>query len=681
MSSTPPRTSSPEHAREPEADNPLAGKGLQPVRARAYVLIVLLAVAVCVSVAYAELVASKGGSVEAVMLGAVPMAPAAIAVLLALIAANALLRAVSGRFGLNPAELAVIYFATVCAAMVSSFGLAGLLLPNLMGVNYYASPQSHSWRNLFYPHIPKWMVPWDPAGGENQWVTQRFFEGLRVGESVPWGAWITPIFAWLVFALLLFFLMACVATLLRRQWVDNEKLSFPLVQLPMEMANEGTKASFFRTRAVWLGFAIPMLYHCINGLHKSFPNVPELPTLVWFNYMFKTRPWSDMGLTGFIMAFSSIGFAYLLPLDVSFSMWFFLLFFRLQDVAASWLGFRYDLMPFYPGTRYYHGFQSAGAFVVLVGAMMWLARPHLRLVLRRAVFGERPDVDRNEFMSYRTAFFGGIAALLLLALWLKAAGMSAAVALFMLCGFVFVEMLVLTRCVSEIGLIMLQPAVVPYHFWTVFASPSALGASNLTAMAFVNGAFMRDPRNVMPVFMDSMRGADYVRAARRKMALGVLIAVVFGSALALFLQVGMIYRHGGNQLNTWFFRTGCSMYFQHAESVLLNKPGYDIRAPFWFAVGGVFTIFLYAMRTRFWWWPFHPLGYAMGCAWPPIVYWSMFFVGWLVKSLIMRYGGAPTYRRFRPFFLGLILGEFSAALLWAVLRGAFGLTTPNIPIQ
>ncbi len=677
--STPPQSSS-----LPERGGPnySPDKGnFQPVRTRAYVLILLFTVVVCISVAYAELVASRGGSVESVMLGAIPMAPAAIAVLMVLVAANAAVRAVSKKAGLNPAELAAIYFAMVCAAMVSSFGLAGLLLPNLMGVNYYANPQSHNWKTLFYPHIPKWMVPWDPAGSENQWVTQRFFEGLRVGEHVPWDAWIVPIVAWLAFALLLFFLMACVATLLRRQWVDNEKLSFPLVQLPMELANEGSRTSFLCTRGMWLGFAIPMLYHCVNGLHKSFPNVPELPTLIWIHHMFKDRPWSEMGWTGFIVTFSSVGFAYLLPLDVSFSMWFFLLFFRLQDVAASWLGFRYDLMPFYAGTRYYQGFQSAGAFVVLVVVMMWLARPHLRIVMQRVLSRDGPEVDKDEFMSYRTAFFGGVTALLLLSLWLKLAGMNAGVALFMICTFVFVEMLVLTRCVSEIGLLMLQPAVVPYHFWTVFASPSSLGASNLTSLAFVNGAFMRDPRNVMPVLMDSMKGADYVRAAKRKMALAVLLAVVLGAALALFIQIGIIYRYGGNQLNTWFFRTGCSMYFQHAESVLLGKPGYDVRAPFWFAVGGAFTLFLYAMRARFWWWPFHPLGYAIGCAWPPIVYWSMFFVGWLVKSLIMRYGGAPTYRRFRPFFLGLILGEFSAAILWAVLRGAFGLTTPNIAIQ
>lgn len=652
-----------------------------PIRVRAYALCILLVVAVCIVVAYSELVASRGGSVESVMLGAVPMAPAAVGALILLILAGAVVRKLGGKFGLNSAELAMIYFSLVCAAMVSSFGLAGLLLPNLMGVNYFASKQDHIWRDLFYPHIRQWMVPWDPNGPEQQWVTQRFFEGLRTGEHVPWDLWILPLISWLAFALLLFFLMACVATIMRRQWVDNEKLTFPLVQLPMEMATAAPGRSVFSNNLMWLGFAIPIGYHLVNGLNKSFPNVPELPTLIWLHPLFVDKPFTDINYTGLIVTFSIIGLAYLLPLDVSFSMWFFLLFFRMQDVAASFLGYQYDTMPFYGGTRYYQGFQSAGAFAALVVVMLWLARPHLRLVARRVFAGEHPDADRNEFMSYRTAVFGGTVAMLLLTLWLKMAGSSPHVAFFMVSVFVLVVMLVLTRCVAEIGLLMLQPAVVPFHYWTVFASPSSLGAANMTTMSFMNGAFMRDPRNVMPVFMDAMKGADLVRARRRQIAIGIMAAVVLGSAFALFWQVDTIYRYGGNRLNTWFFSTGCTMYFQHAEGVLVNQPGFDIRAPIWFVIGGIFTTFLYVMRTRLWWWPFHPLGYAIGCAWPPIVYASMFFVGWLIKSVIMRYGGATIYKSARPFFLGLILGEFSAAIIWAILSIFLGVRGPNIAIS
>jgi hypothetical protein len=200
-------------------------------------------------------------------------------------------------------------------------------------------------------------------------------------------------------------------------------------------------------------------------------------------------------------------------------------------------------------------------------------------------------------------------------------------------------------------------------------------------MSFLNGIFIRDPHNIMPVFMDSMKGAEAVNVRRRSMAIGVLLTVLVGAFAAVMIQLFVIYKHGGLQLNSWFFQNNTRMFFDESSAILSGARPMDYRAPAWFGVGALFTVFLYAMRARFWWWPFHPLGYAMGNSWPAIVYWSSFFVGWLVKSLTLRYGGATTYRNFRPLFLGLILGEFSAALIWAVLNALFGVACPPIAIS
>lgn len=650
------------------------------VRLRTYLLGIAAVGLVCWVVAYGELVASRGGSIDAILLGATHMPPGAIGVLIVLLFANALVARLSGRLRLRSAELAVIYFMLVCAALISSFGLAGQLLPNLVGINYFANPQDHIWRDTFYRHIPSWLVPWDPGGPEGQPVARQFYEGLGLGQTVPWLDWLVPMAAWMVFAFLLFFLMACVATVFRRQWVDNEKLTFPLVQLPMEMVGEDASRSFLGSRAMWLGFAVPFVIHWLNGLHRSFPNVPELPSYLVINQFFVSRPWNEMMTTFLVLSFSIIGFAYLLPLDVSFSMWFFLLFFRAQDLVALYLGHRLDVAPLYGGSRYYQAYQSTGAFVAVAVMMFWLARPHLRLV-RQRVFGKAgPGIDRDEYTSYRFAFWGGIVAFLVMLVWLKAAGMSAWVAAFMLGTFILVVMLVLTRCVAEVGLLMLQPAFRPLDLWAVFAPKAALGAQNLTILCFLNGIFMRDPRTLMPAFMDSMKGADAVKARRRSMAVGALIAVVVGAVVAIALQLPIIYSRGGIRLNSWFFMANPRLYFNESYTILSGAVPFDYRAPIWFGIGAAFTFFLYAMRARFWWWPFHPLGYAIGCAWPAVVYWSSFFVGWMAKSLILRYGGARCHRSFRPFFLGLIFGEFAAAIVWALLTGLFGLLSPAIPI-
>jgi hypothetical protein len=41
---------------------------------------------------------------------------------------------------------------------------------------------------------------------------------------VPWEVWLLPLLYWLLFALALFLVMVCMMVILRRQWVENEKL-------------------------------------------------------------------------------------------------------------------------------------------------------------------------------------------------------------------------------------------------------------------------------------------------------------------------------------------------------------------------------------------------------------------------------------------------------------------------
>ena len=650
----------------------------QGVRARTFAIGIVCVIIVCLIVGYGELVASRGGSIDAILLGANHMPPAAIGVLIIILFGNALLMRINPLLRLRPGELAIIYFMMVCAALLSSFGLLTQLLPNLIAVNYFAD-STNNWRTTFFQHIKPWLVPWDPKGPEKQFVSRGFYEGLHLGEALPWRRWIVPLAAWTLFAFLFFFLSACIATLVRRRWADGERLTFPLVQLPLEMVSEKPGDRFLRNKLMWLGLAVPVFVHSLNGLHRIIPNVPELRMFLTLGEFLVNKPWSDMTFTPIVVSFSVVGFSYLLPLDVSFSFWFFLLFSRLQDVIGSSLGYTFVGMPLYP-TRAYHAYQAVGAFFAIVISMLVLGKSHWRLVLRR-VFRRSEEVpDADEFMSYRAAFWGGAVSFALMVVWLVAAGMNPFVALFMLGVFVFVVVLVMSRCVSEVGLLMLQPVFLPADVWAIFAPKAALGAANLAPLALVTAVFMRDPRTLMPSFLDAMKMADGVGVRKRSFAFGMAVAVGVGLLAAYVIQLKIIYHYGGLLLNTWFFRSP-PMYFNDAATVLIWPDRWRILAPSWFAVGAVFTFFLYAMRSRFWWWPFHPLGYAMGTAWPAMVYWVAFLTGWLLKSLILRYGGAPGYRLFRPFFLGLIFGEFVAAIIWAMLTALLHISGPMIPIS
>ena len=101
--------------------------------------------------------------------------------------------------------------------------------------------------------------------------------------------------------------------------------------------------------------------------------------------------------------------------------------------------------------------------------------------------------------------------------------------------------------------------------------------------------------------------------------------------------------------------------------------------PLFFTMGFVMTLLLAWGRSVFPGFPFHPLGFAMSATWGVIVLWFSMLVAWLIKAPLLRYGGMPLYRRARPFFLGLIFGEFFSAAVWAVLALLYGVDTPVYP--
>ena len=70
--------------------------------------------------------------------------------------------------------------------------------------------------------------------------------------------------------------MVCLSALLRKQWVEHERLSYPIVQLPLAMTNP--KGRFFKSRMVWIGFGIAAGINLINDWRDPWnDNLPLLP--------------------------------------------------------------------------------------------------------------------------------------------------------------------------------------------------------------------------------------------------------------------------------------------------------------------------------------------------------------------------------------------------------------------
>lgn len=625
----------------------------------------------CFVVSYTELV------VKSIQIGFLQMPPAVIGMFLFLVLINRAMRRLGARLALRSADLLMIYCMMLVAAMISSRGVMEKIIPLLVTSNYFANP-TNRWHELFSPHTKKWMVAFDPAGPPQQFVSKRFFEGLRAGEPIPWSEWAVPLAAWGMLVLLVVFAFLCIATILRKQWVENERLNFPLVQLPVALAGAGEGADMLRNRLLWGGAALPAAVFTLNGLHNAYPNVPEIGLAFYVTPLLVTYPWTQMYWTTIYLSFAAVGFFFLLPADLLFSLWFFALFARLQDVVAASYGMPMEAMPMY-GTHAHVAYQVAGAYFVLAGYMLYAAGPHLRRVAR-AAFTKQGEAGSDEMLPYRTAVWGLLGAFALIMAWCCAAGMSLWLAALEFSVFLFIVALVMARSTADAGLLMTETSFRPTDIYRMFAPPASLGAANITALAFLDGAFMRDQRGLLLTgFLDGLKMSDGAKTSRKTLLLVLTCAVLAALVIAGAIHVWLPYDKGGLTLYSYVYQ-GNNLWTFHTHGAQMA----ETKSPSWqgrtfFVVGVVVALFLSYMRSAFFWWPLHPLGYALCISWTMSVFWFSCLVAWLLKSVVLRYGGMKLYIKARPWFLGMILGEFGAAVLWALISGLTGSAAPAFP--
>lgn len=645
-----------------------------PLTFRATALGVLIASLSCLLVCYAELVVAK------IQIGFLQLPPVVVGMLVLILGFRAILSRLSGRFRLEPHELFIVYAMMLVASMISSRGLLQKLIPALVVPNYMAT-SANGWRQLFFAHIPKWSVPWDPSGDPKQPVARGFYDGLLPGQSIPWVEWFLPLLAWGVFIALMLFGYLCIAVLVRRQWSDNEKLTYPLTQLPLEMIRPPQTGGFLTNRLTWIGFAIPMFVFGFNGLHQWYPSVPEILTEIGLNDYLVTPPWNAALFFRIFVSFAAIGFFYLLPTDLLFSLWFFFLLTRGADVAAAAYGYQPRIMPMYACLEFI-GYQIIGCYMVMAAYMAWAARPHIATIWRSAIGrSDRRADDADELLSYRTAFWGLIASLGLSAGWLTLLGMSYWFALFELVVVVFIIAIVMARSTCESGMLMTETSFRPVDIFRMVGDVRNLGAGNIVGMAFVDVLWTRDQRGlILTGFLDAMRLSDGVRLKPRALVLGLGIGILTAVLVGGYLHMKLPYTLGANRLYAYVYNGNAVWAFNDAATVMnRDRPALSWVSTLNFMIGAIVTIGIVALRARALWFPIHPLGYALCGSWTMMVFWFPCLIAWMLKVIILRYGGMALFARLRPFFLGMVLGEFTSAVLWTLPSLFWRTPTPAFP--
>jgi len=267
--------------------------------------------------------------VQAMLWGQTSLLRGPVFMLFAVAVANLVFRKIARRAGLRPSEMLVIYSMLAISVCVSGYGQIQWLVNILPAGEYFQTKSNHYAQFLF--RIPSYLVP------HNKAVIDDFYRG----HSTMYRAdvlqdWAVPVAIWCAFIFVICWVTLCLTSLVRRQWADEEKLTFPLVQLPLQLAEASAgETPFFRNRLMWSGFLIAGVLESINYIHfflPGFPSVRIKPNEWHMEQYFVSEPWSSMGV--FTLAFYpfAIGIAFLLSCEVSFSCAFFYLFTKLENV-------------------------------------------------------------------------------------------------------------------------------------------------------------------------------------------------------------------------------------------------------------------------------------------------------------------------------------------------------------
>lgn len=594
---------------------------------------------------------------------AVPSIPGVGALMLVLLG-NTLARRTRFLRPLRVPEIITIFLFVTVATTMFGCGIGRFLLACLSAPFYYSSPAAPLEELARF--IPSWMSPQDPS------VHRWLYESAPAGQ-VPWQAWQWPMVAWTGFFLMFGGMLLCLMMLFSRRWVDEERLVFPLVRLPLQMIDpQYSEVPFFKARATWIGIALAVALNALNIVRGVFFGGPSGGLSIDLAKALVGAPWNALQPLNVHLRPELVGLSYLISTELSFSVWFFQLLSKFQSFMMSGvMGLRLPGAPFAQE-------QGIGAYVVLGGILFWKGRrPFVegwRVIMARFYGGRAPEGGTLAW-----PLVGALAGFLGAVIFCRAAGMATWLSLLYLA--------VLTSVAVVYGRLRAETGVP-----LVWAFP--YGLAHKAVRYFMNSRVMvppgTEPRSatIYNLFLFMSRGyfPTVTGYGIEGYALGqsggihksgvfrlLLAAVGVGALCSFYFHLIPYYDRGavGLRGGLWGSSEAQAQYAALWQSIQMPVPP-DIPRIIATISGGAFLSLLTVVRGQFFGFPFHPLGYAVACSYGELL-WGPFLLTWAIKSLLLRYGGHQAYLKALPGFLGFALGHFVVAgAIWGTLGAALG---------
>ncbi len=625
--------------------------------------------------------------------GHFPMAPFFItAWLLVLVALTAKLTRRGPLF--NGMELLVIWLMMVLGTAIGWTGLVETFFVNITAPLYFAK-DAYKWTQELVPFLPQAWYPHDPQAVEllfNGMEGGRELGWTQVLAAIPWGVWLPPLLVWGGFILLCYGIMLCLVNLFGRQWVVNERVNFPLLQVPQTLAeslDEHTLWGVLRNKYLLTGLFMAAALQTVNGLNFHYPAVPQIPThILAGTYFPKFGIFSGFYHLQIYIVPAFIGFAFLATRQISFSFWVFHLGGLLLFGLLAVFGMQYPEaamgVTFGPLLARPEEAQGIGAYLVFALFLLYLARFHLMDTLRAAMgrpLPRRPGDERGhtEWLPAPWSLWGALLGFLLLVWWCLWFGLPLAAAVLVPVLF-FMVLLVISRLVCQGGLPYFTMTAAPMDGLVGFLGSRFMTQTGLLAAAVMQKVLFLDVReSVMPSLFHGAKLSERARN-QRLMLVGIALILVAAVAVSFVTMLALGHKFGLREMKMEWATQSTLAVYESAQKLMDAPTGPNAWIYTFAGAGAVVMLVLVFCYYRFSWWPLHPLGYLAAYGFGMRILWFSFLVGWACNHLSLHYGGTALYRRMRLLFIGLIMGDFLIGGVWAVVGLVSGTSFRVFPI-
>lgn len=642
------------------------------------------------------------------------------ALLLTVMLLNPLLHRMSPRLPLRPAELALIVVLAGAASGIPGRALMEHFAQNVVMPHHWYSI-SPGWQtrhmldyfpkdslvvndnpdlvvNRFHIGSDKSLTPPDSTA---EWLRREF--GL-----VPWRSWLPALRTWLPLIMLTVVAMASLSLVVHKQWADHEHLQYPLASFTAALIDQEPGHAFnalLRSKLFWTGFIMVFLMRLDNGLYAWFPEeiipVKTYHSLgAFYNVIpsMRRNPWA-YGLMKLEIFPLVTAFGFLLSAEISFTLGVSQILWAI--FCCTVVGYGFDLSTDYD-IGGWQGWNRTGAYIALTLMILYTGRFYYLNLLRRAFFlpsrrgMESVDRPGPGAVTAMRLFLISTVALCLLAVRL---GLTWPVAILTIL-LMLVSFFGVARLSAETGLFFIQPGWLPFGSIMALFGGYAIGPTAIVTSAFLCSILCMDQSQCLMAYLtNGLKLADTTKGSTTRMTTASALTYALGILVALVVVIIACYDFGTPKNSWWSYYRTPTLPFRAADPTVLQLSATNQLAQsealsgwericsirpvdgfLWaFGMGFVGVLVFAVLRLRTRWWPLHPCMFLIWASFPLCVFSNALLGGWLLKKLVLKFGGNRMVQQLKPLCFGVISADIAGALVFMIAGAIYYLITGEMP--